>query len=256
MLDFLPTTKNVVVGQNFDVSIAVDTKGEKAAGVGAVILYDPDYLAIVSVAPGKLFNDYPEVSFDNTLGKAYISGIVLSEDQQITGYGIFADVTFIAKQNGTSKVNFDFSDGATNDSNIAVTHEPGDILSKVGILTVTATGTATVTDYPQSSLEEGAVELSGQTKSMSFVDKVLIRLGFKTNPYPAAPNMDPSQSQTTGVSGGQDVLAQGTINTVFILLLVIFVVSFLVYWLNKRIKSKRTSVYQDANKPPTDITSS
>lgn len=247
-LDFVPKTESVNTGENFTVSIAVDSKGKKAAGVGAELIYDPGYLAIVSVSPGKLFTDYPEASFDNKTGRADISGIVLSEDQQITGYGIFADVTFVAKKAGTSKVNFDFTPGATNDSNIAVTYEPGDILAEVGTLTVTAAGTSVVTDYPQSSLEEGAVQLTGEgaTKPLNFVDKILISLGFKDEPVPTTPNTDPSQSQSSTTREGMSSQSSSVLK---VALIVVFVILFflLIYLIFKAIKNRKPTVVQDMN---------
>jgi hypothetical protein len=120
----------------FTVNIQVDTANQPINGVGAQITFDPTYIQEVSLTPGTIFANYPTLEANNTTGTISISGISSSLSDTFTGIGTVATISFKIIKTGTSNVNFIYTPGATNDSNIAVTTGNGDILGEVNTLKV------------------------------------------------------------------------------------------------------------------------
>ena len=135
---FAPSEIRTSINKTFSVAVLVDTKGQAAGGVGAQITFDPTVLQGVEITPGSIFPDYPTTTIDNSTGKISISGITSSYDETFTGASTFATISFKLIKSSNSKVNFVYTPGATNESNIAVSTGNGDILSEVHTLSVIA----------------------------------------------------------------------------------------------------------------------
>lgn len=140
-LSFSPASIETAIGEPFTVDIILDTAGYIAHGTGAKMSFDPHVLEVVSIQTGTIFGDYPTASMDNVAGRVIISGIVSSRTQYFRGKDVFASVTFQGTSPGSTVVSFLYEPGSTTDSNIAVTYGTGDILAKVGTLTVTVQDT-------------------------------------------------------------------------------------------------------------------
>jgi len=165
---FSPDNIETNVGADFEVNILLDTAGAEVGGAGAKLIFDPGSLQIVQIKRGSTFNDYPSLIKDNVQGKATISGVVSVPSQLYSGSGIFASVVFRSKAVGSTKVNFDYTQGSTKDSNVAVTYGNGDILSKVNTLNVNIgeSDVVSVSDIPNDTEQEAPLATStGGVKS-------------------------------------------------------------------------------------------
>ncbi len=162
-LSLSPTSLIVGVGQTFNVNIVLDTAGQAVDGVDVFYLhFDPQILEVqdadpatsgVQITPGSIFPSYLGNSVDQAAGKIAISGIVaVGSTTGYTGTGTFAAVNFKAlAPAAASSVYFDFTAGATTDTNVAEHGNPGtDILSAVtdGNYTVTSGQSPTPTLSP------------------------------------------------------------------------------------------------------------
>lgn len=148
---FNPTQISTTANQDFTANIVIDTAGKDAAGAGAEIFYDVQYLEITKIDTFPIFDTYPTVTQDNRQGIASISGINEPGDKEFyKGKDTLATITFHAKSAGQATVKFNFLPNNTRDSNIAVTTGNGDILSKVNTLQVT------IAPNPQANVDISA----------------------------------------------------------------------------------------------------
>lgn len=144
--------KEVKLNTPFSVDIIIDTAGQEIIGAGARIQFLPDLLQVTSIKKTTLFDDYPSVVYDNKAGRIYVSGIKNSADDQFSGTGTLATITFQAIHTGTDNLRFLFEPGKTDDSNLAVTSAKEDILENVSFATITITetgsGQTTISSLP------------------------------------------------------------------------------------------------------------
>jgi len=250
---FNPEGVDVSAGQTVTVDVIIDTAGIGVVGADAVIIYDPRLVAITKVDPGKIFADYPLAAFDNSAGKAQLSGIVSSVNDLYSGKGTFGSLTIQGISEGNTELDFSFVPGSTTDSNVAVTSGNGDILSSVSNLQVLVT---------QGSLQDVKPTIphsSSETKessSTSLIEAVLTKLGIKLNepketvdlnPYAPIPSQNPNTSTAVSSevvnSGNYIDFGRFSVNplTIFTLgaLAILILVLVLIRWvLNKRRKTK------------------
>lgn len=167
-----PASKQVIANETFNVDIVVDTVGQSVASVDIFRLnYDPQFLEVidanaesegVQIQPSSLFPVIYQNSVDSSGGKIVFNASKnIDGSGALNGSGTLATVNFRALKDGTANVNFDFTLGATNDSNLALdTSEgfPPDILAGVvnGVYTIgnqvvpVQSPTATATTPPGS----------------------------------------------------------------------------------------------------------
>ena len=145
-LTLVPNEATFQVGDNFDVQIYVNTFGVSTSGVGARLLFEPRFLEVIDVTPGKIFSTYPASTFDNNTGTVYLSGIafdlVSNKPQSLfIGTGMLGTVRFRTKRAVPStQVRFDFtSGGKTTDSNVMDAKTAMYVLEKVYPATFTIT---------------------------------------------------------------------------------------------------------------------
>ena len=141
-LSLSPSSGNFYPGQTFNVNILVGTDNADTDAVDVVLTYDPTYLEVidalpgvagVQIAPGTLYEAYPGNIVDTTTGEIKVTAFsVMSTFNSGFGSGVFATINFRAKQIVTGTlVTFDFTDGVTTDSNIALHITSEDILKDV-----------------------------------------------------------------------------------------------------------------------------
>lgn len=174
-LYFDPDSIETPNGTEFVTDVYLDTAGYDAAGVGAILRYNPIFLEAVRIEPGIIFDDYPLAVIDNTAGKVLISGVSGSKNNLYNGRDVFAKVVWVSKKTGLSEISFDFEPGSTTDSNIAVTFGNGDILGSVNTFNATVlVGNGTIASTPPvvaTTSGEGSILDKGLDKLSSIFGK-------------------------------------------------------------------------------------
>lgn len=168
-LSLTPTVKEVNTGINFNVTVSVDTGGQQASGVDAVVQYDSSLLEVVSVSEGTFFPTITTIT--TTLGKVEIYGVADTGSPK-TGTGTLATITFKGKAPGTAAVSFVCQSNSTSDSNINSTSDTDVIVCTSNVsasyvitgqsTTTTPAATASAESLPQTGfLEPTALMIGG-----------------------------------------------------------------------------------------------
>lgn len=114
-------------GLTYPVGVVVDSKTGSVDGVDVIIKFDPKKAQVVgnSLNPTTLFEKVPLNTVDNTTGTIRFSALTFTP-KSVTG--ILATFSFRPQAPGVVNFNFDFTPGATTDSNIAEHGTAKDIL--------------------------------------------------------------------------------------------------------------------------------
>ncbi len=117
-------------GSAYPVGIVVDSKTASADGVDVIIKFDPKKVQVVgsSLSPTTLFEKVPLNAVDNAAGTIRFSALTFSP-KPVTG--ILATFSFRPLASGEVGFVFDFTPGATVDSNIAEHGTAKDVLGSV-----------------------------------------------------------------------------------------------------------------------------
>lgn len=142
-LEFSPNLLKGQVDDTLSTEILLDTGGVNALGADTRIYYDPQVIEVTKVEAGSIFGDYPLTAYDNAQGLISISGIAVSNDRLFNGKGVFATVYWHSLASGQSIAYFEFEEGSTKDSNIAILTGNKDGLGSVNSLTFTIGGQGT-----------------------------------------------------------------------------------------------------------------
>lgn len=136
-----PANSETKVGQELTVKINVDTNNREVNGVDAVIKYDPQFLEVVDsenqtpsiqVQNGGLFDTLLINDVNPVEGTINITASRISPDQKpVSGKGTLALVTFIAKQEGATRLVTVFDYTKTNTSNVMEAKTSNNILTTV-----------------------------------------------------------------------------------------------------------------------------
>ncbi len=102
-LKMFPFSTNVELTEEFSVSINVDSGAEEIQGTDTYLTFDADFLEFKSVSSGGHFNVVSHVPSE---GKLYISSTVGNLEEFRTGSGTVANITFLPKKRGTTKLSF------------------------------------------------------------------------------------------------------------------------------------------------------
>jgi len=154
-LTLSPATNNISVGTNFDVAIVLNTNGQATVGADAVLTYNPSELQVqdadsgtsgVQIKPGTLYPNTTLNSVDTTNGKISYSGAITSgTTTRYNGTGTLATITFKPlKIASPSAVNFTFTLGQTNDSNVVIDNGSDILATATGGQYTIVSATATV----------------------------------------------------------------------------------------------------------------
>jgi hypothetical protein len=123
----MPEGGNFSVGQVFKVGVWLDTGGVKTDAADVELFYDSITLRILNLKNGDIFDEYPEMSFDDTKGQVVMRGIILP-GKTFVGNGKIGEITFRVQKAGETKLWFDFKKGVTTDSNLVESGAAKDIL--------------------------------------------------------------------------------------------------------------------------------
>lgn len=161
-----PSSTNVRVGDTVSYQIMFDTDGQDIVGVDAVMNIPSDLFDVVSIDGGSNFSDYPETSYEPSTNTLILSGTTGTNPiTVVNGNGIqLGTITLQAKASGTANLDFIYSQGDRNDSNMVTIpqagQDPVDILAQVSGMQVviqdalpgaTATPTPTPTVTPTAT---------------------------------------------------------------------------------------------------------
>lgn len=141
-----PTSASENLGSTFTVDIMADSAGRTIMGIDVFYLhYDNQKLSAEAVTNGTIFPNYQSrnnTPIDSAAGTINLSGYFNpgSSNQQ-TVSGIFAKITFKALVEGQATLSFDFSPGATTDTNMTADTGGGNI---VDILQAASGATLTI----------------------------------------------------------------------------------------------------------------
>jgi Cohesin domain len=117
-LSISPTAKTVKVGETFTLDVVLDTAGADVDGLDFILNQNPRLLEVVKVAPVDILGSTVYNQTDAKTGRISASQ-VSGGGSSYRGGGTIATITFLAKGSGTANITFDFTVGATNDSNVA-----------------------------------------------------------------------------------------------------------------------------------------
>ncbi len=117
-------------GQSYPVGILVDSAGKEIDGVDVIISFDPTKVEVVGqqVTAGSVLPEVPLNKIDNTTGKIRFSALTF-EAKAVNG--ILGTFRISPKKAGEVNLTFDYTAGATTDSNMAEHGTAQDILGKV-----------------------------------------------------------------------------------------------------------------------------
>lgn len=128
-LSLSPSSQSVNVGDTFSVIVNLDTQGASIDGVDLRYLnYNPAILQLqdgntsasgIQITSGSLMPMTLVNNADANFGRITFSQAALGGNNKYKGSGILATLTFKALVAGTASVSFNYTSGATTDSNIA-----------------------------------------------------------------------------------------------------------------------------------------
>lgn len=122
-----PAEGEFAAGEEFEAVILLSTGQERIIGADAILKFDPKKLEVLEILPGDIFNLYPQEKIEE--GKILISA-VLENKKDFWGQGILAKLKIKGKTAGKTNLNFEFTPGRTDDSNIAIAGTSKDLLAK------------------------------------------------------------------------------------------------------------------------------
>ena len=159
-----PVSGSYTVGQNFSLTVNLNTQGANTDGVDLHYLrFNKTYLELKSATPGALYANTLTNVIDNVNG-TYNFSQVSSGGAHYNGSGVLLTLNFQAKAIGTAVVSFDFTVGSSLDCNVAVVG--ADVLGAVtnGSYTIAAapdiTPPATITNLAVSSRASNSITLT------------------------------------------------------------------------------------------------
>jgi len=161
------------VSGTFDSIIYVDPEGASISGVDAVIKYNPSFLEVQLIQDGS-FEQYLKKNINKTTGTIEISAY--NSSALITTRTAVATVSFkVIGVSGEADLSFDFTPGATDDSNVAAGDQ--DVLSSaVGALysmTFSAPATPGIGAGGDTSVPEATTPAIGSTGTTGFAFIIL-----------------------------------------------------------------------------------
>lgn len=116
-----PLSSSTPAGNQFQVQILIDTEGDSATSVDAILNYDSTILQVASIVNGGAGVDpfFPDFFQNIGTGEIYIGAAVLDPIDKKTGTGTVATITFEGIAEGVSDLTFDCTPGKTSDTNIS-----------------------------------------------------------------------------------------------------------------------------------------
>ncbi len=140
-LEFKPAKLDLKMGEAQTLSIVLNPSSAKVIGVDLIIKFDPQVVQIDQAQDLRVFSRQMGLVIDNKLGILKMS---ISNDFNVftSKPGEIAKIRVKALKTGSGTVQFDFTAGRTQDTNVVVAHGM-DILTKVGSAKINITTIST-----------------------------------------------------------------------------------------------------------------
>lgn len=134
-----PPFGNVDAGKDLSLDVVLKGEEEVIDGVDVVVSYDVNLLRVKEIKDGKFFGSYPLKKDDN--GKIRITALAPKDGVKIFGDIVVVTLNFEILDSGSTKINLEFTEGDTKESNAPVHGTTLDSLKEVksGSYNVTAT---------------------------------------------------------------------------------------------------------------------
>jgi hypothetical protein len=138
-----PTIGSHQVGEDFNIQVKIDAKGDQVQGAQIILHYDPQILKVqdsltdvsgTQIKPEALFPNYINNYIDEQAGTITLAGYIVPPEDPITisGEQLFATVTFNAlKESSGTNVSFEYTRNDPNKTGIAEAVSNADILASV-----------------------------------------------------------------------------------------------------------------------------
>ncbi|MFH1561045.1 MAG: cohesin domain-containing protein [Patescibacteria group bacterium] len=110
-----PASGTHSTGEQFAVTVSVDTAGQEAMAVDALINFDSTRLEAKSVSKGDFFGGF-DYNIDAASGRITIYSFSEQTLQTKSGTGVIGTITFAGKAEGTASVSFLCQAGGDTDS--------------------------------------------------------------------------------------------------------------------------------------------
>lgn len=149
-----PASGSFTVGTPFDIGVYLNTNGAGVDGVDAILIYEPAKLEAQTITPvTTIFPDFPTKTINATTGKITISATAaVGSPYSNTTATKMTTVRFKPLVAGSTTLVFDFTSGATTDSNVVENQTNLDILTAVTNGTYTLVATSGGTPPPAGDL--------------------------------------------------------------------------------------------------------
>lgn len=142
-----PSSVTKSAGENFTVSVKIETGPNLIASADILLRYDPAILDATKIQPGSFLPGVQEIQNSVSTPGRVVYGIYTTGTNAQSGQGVLAIITFKGKASGTSQITFESQSkalGVAEGTNVLSTTNPGSIT----IVGTTAQPTNTPTPQP------------------------------------------------------------------------------------------------------------
>jgi len=104
-------------GEEFDLTIKIDSASQNVSGADVVIDYNPTLLEVESIENGGFFPLFGK-HYELNNQKIFITGFFTEKNQTKSGTGVFSKITLKALKNGVTNLTFSCTQKSLSDTNI------------------------------------------------------------------------------------------------------------------------------------------
>ena len=165
-----PASGTFTVNTPFDVGVYLNTNGAKVDGVDIKLNYEPAKMEAQTITPDtSIFPDFPTKTINATEGKITISATAaVGSPYSNTSPTKIVTIRFKPLTTGSTSITFDFTAGATTDSNVVENQTNLDILTAVTNANYTLSATAGGTPPDTASITPTLILLLGGVSFLLF----------------------------------------------------------------------------------------
>lgn len=116
-----PETQTIAPGDTFELTLGINTEGERPTTSDALILYNPEffeYVSVIEVPENEAF--FSEVYERPRQDKVYIGAAIRLGSDPSSGAGPITKLRFKALKDVQTNISFACTEGSTTDSNISL----------------------------------------------------------------------------------------------------------------------------------------
>ncbi|HUV42516.1 MAG TPA: cohesin domain-containing protein [Patescibacteria group bacterium] len=124
-----PSEQMVSLGEKVVIEVWIDSQEKKLDSVDIKLNYQPELVKIISLEKSDLFEEFPELNWDEETGQIVIRAISF-QDNEFSGKGMVAQIIFQSLKAGITEIGVDFIPQETLDCNLVDSETSQDILGK------------------------------------------------------------------------------------------------------------------------------